>query len=934
MLLACLLLALTPALGQGLPAPALLLNPADTPLHPDPAYITGALDNGLRYAIRSQPADGMLSLRLVVRAGALSEADDEPGAAFLTAMLLNEVAADQPLGRAILSLGEGLPQGARPIEPRVGYDSVSFTVSLPLANDKALALALRYLAQIAEGVGLTDQAIARHRPAILARRASMIDMRDRLRAAVFPQIVPASRVAGRATVPSDNALCTLDAERLAWFHHRRYTPSRLIVIAAGESPPDPIIRTIEQEFARLARRAVPATEPARAPLARGIRAAVASDPDLAQAIAEVAVIHPPSPPVRTVGQWRARMLDHLAVAVTRQRLDDARRAPRSPAHVAGARIGPVPGPATVAVASVGGEPHEWPTLVATLAAGVSALRRHPPTHADLDRASRALLAHLDDVEAREPAAAPDDLLDRATDAALAGDVLISPADEASLARAHLPTIRPDQLFALLADRFRLADAAFILFLPDDADAPAPADILASALPAILPDERDEPANALAAAPLPFMDEPPPPVRPRSISLDPRAAATTARFANGVNVHHRHMPGETRVSISLLLTARTNHAPPHAASAAALAFAPASATRDADQFEHALRDAGIDLRLQTLGRTLTIEANAPASRVEEALQAIHSLLVAPRVQPSALDRWRWSETLALRAAAVHPSAAADRALARLLLGDDAPFLPSSAESLLRAASPDAATTAASAFVAHASVDAAIVGDIDRPLALDLASRYLASIPGRRPSEEHPEPDTPAHPPFPVLSLSVNAADAEALVLVGIRGAPPADPARAPLELAARIIAARLDSPAAKAPPHTRSIVSRLLTDPATGRSVLFALGEIPADSAGPLAAAIERLFDDLARAGPTDAELIRARVDADDDHERDLSDPQWWARTLASSRIEGRSVADLAADRERLAAVTADAVRDALRAHDPSLCCDSPRLRIIAAPRTP
>ena len=124
----------------------------------------------------------------------------------------------------------------------------------------------------------------------------------------------------------------------------------------------------------------------------------------------------------------------------------------------------------------------------------------------------------------------------------------------------------------------------------------------------------------------------------------------------------------------------------------------------------------------------------------------------------------------------------------------------------------------------------------------------------------------------------------------RSAPKSDPAHPAFELAARILAARLDSPAAKAPPQARSLDARLVTDHATGRTLLITLGVVPAESAVPLAAAMERAFDDLARAGPTDTELLRARVDASDEHDANDADPAWWARALASSRLAHRAPA--------------------------------------------
>lgn len=934
----CMLLAVLPPLdcarGQPLSGVySMFIDPLEAPLRADPAFQSGTLDNGVRYHVRHHGAPpGQVMLRLVVEAGSLSETNEERGAAFLTAMLLYTSSIESRLGRAVLDLGEALPARRRAIIPKIAQDAVTFSVTLPIADEKALRIGLRYLATLVAPGCITDDVVLRFRPAALALRAPMSSRKDRLVAAVLPQLDVWSRAAGHPAIPTDESLCALTTEAVSGFHAQRYAPRRLTVIAVGDAPTGRLAEFIKEEFGGLeqppgSRSMQPApSDPPRS----GIRAAVASDPEMTQAVAEIVVLHPEPPPKRTVGRWRGMLLDRVAAALLHRVLADAAEDPGGPVRGAGIRIGSAPGTMFAAVASVTGESSDWKRLVAEVAARVSRARLAEPDAEAFSAALRSVRRMLEE-SASEADADSSVLVERATEAALRGDVLLDPREEVIMADRWLRTITPAEVAGVIGERFRMLDAGFVVFLPQRAEQPSPVDVLAAALPAVLAG----PGAPAAAGRLPAPDalalpDPPAPRGPDSFTIDPISGVTTAQFAGGVRLRHRFMQAaDARVSMSFTLTDPERGNGDATVLAAGAVFAsPATRGISSSEMRRLLAEHRIDLRCHAVVGGIRLDVSCTRSSAGHALQAVHLLLTQPVVEPGAFERWRWSMIQRCRARSIDPEAAADDAAFAAIGSAGTPGSPFQREDHLRSLSLDTLQRLVVESLGEASIDAAITGDMPRSEALSLASRYIGSLPARRGmGGREAMKDPVALPGFTERRLDVRSPSPEAVVLVGIRGAGPDARSDAALDLAARILMLRLDDPRRGA---ARAVVVRHIPGAsARNGGLFFAIGTTEPPSAAPLASLMEEAFTSLGRHGPTESELIRARSDAIEEFDHNVGDPAWWARMLASPR--GVEPADLQRTRQRLASMTPAGLREVFAAHDPAACCNAPRLRILVVP---
>lgn len=911
----------------------------DAPLRRDPRWQAETLETGVRCLVRrnEHPAGGMI-LRLRVDAGSLSESGGQGGEAFLTAMALHAAAAESKLGRALASLGEGLAAGARSIDVAVHQDSATFTVALPIAEEKATVIGLRYLASIARGVGLDEASVLRFRPQIRARRSEMLTKRDRLLSAVLPQIAPGSRIASHPAIPGDAALCALSPDDLTRFHARRYAPGRLTVIAVGDAPAAGVMDWIRKEFQSLpiaegANMEAVEEEVAQGPEAEhGPRAAVAADPGLRQAVAEVVSVHPWTGAARTVADWRGAMLDWAAVKVLEARIGALVERADSKVRGGGVRIGFAPGPAMAAIVSVWGDADDWRVLIGCATEIVAGARAHEPTPDEVSAAREAIISDLGEAVARNSERESAWLIDAATESVSKGDALVSPEDSLDLARKSLPTIAASDIRARIAERFPMLEASYVLFLPDQAGTPPPADVLAVALPALL---ADRPGGVARAAPaVEPIGAAPTPGRLTAVSVDPRVGVASAWLSNGARVHYRGMrDADSRVAITASLSWTADDGAPSLEVVNTLLSQPATGSQSAEQVRRSLKESGVDWRAAVGDGMASIEVVGPSSSVRAMMQVVHSVLAEPRVDSAAFERWKWSLRQRAQGLKLDPSAAAFDAVRRAtrMPGGPAPWAPD--ERTIESLALGEVQAWVGGIVRGAGIEAAIVGDVSRNEALDLAAEYLGSLPARSRPARHDE----AKPMrgFDASRIEVVGQADHSVVIVGINGFTSHGTDEAGLLLAGRILEARMNRGWVASNPGARPVVVKHLGSPGEhGAPVLLAVGVAPSKSAAALSAVMEESFAALSTVGPDEAELIKARADAVEDFDRRADDIRWWAKALAACTASGREPATLFAERRALEMTTAASLRDAVSRHDPAVCCGAGRLRIIAEPSEP
>ena len=261
-------------------------------LRAQPEAHTGTLGNGLRHVVMPDPSDGGLSLRLVVMAGSLHEAEAEQGLAHWVEHMAFRGTAGRA-GESALNAFErlGLSPGADS-NGTTSCDHTVFRLDLPEASDEAVEAALRFFRKVAGGLEFPGEEVEAERLVMLRE----FDERQGAggfahRAAV---LLPQARAGRRPPIGKREVLERATPAMVARFWQRQYVPEKMVVVAVGDCDPAVMRKQIETHFGTLSARAAPAEPEPGDPMADWHRAAAVLPESGAIKLTRItlAVVHP------------------------------------------------------------------------------------------------------------------------------------------------------------------------------------------------------------------------------------------------------------------------------------------------------------------------------------------------------------------------------------------------------------------------------------------------------------------------------------------------------------------------------------------------------------------------------------------------------------------------------------------------------------------
>jgi len=327
------LLAVTIAAAPGAAASAQTAQPA-SPLSLqdripfDQAVRTGKLPNGLTYFIRQngRPANRM-SLRLVVKAGSLYEADDQQGLAHLIEhMAFNGSAHFKP--GELVSYFEAV--GAR-LGPHVNaytsFDETVYMLDLPTDNKEVVTKGLQALSDFGGGLTLSDEEINKERGVVIEEWRGRLGASTRVRDKQVPVLYYKSRYAERNPIGKPEILRNAPTQRLRDFYDTWYRPERMAIIVVGDVKVDEIEAGIRDAFGQIRDRAAAATPPnASVPLHTEDLVSVVTDPEVTAS--SVQILHKrPADSDQLVSDYRRSIVSSLFARMLNDRFTELARRP-------------------------------------------------------------------------------------------------------------------------------------------------------------------------------------------------------------------------------------------------------------------------------------------------------------------------------------------------------------------------------------------------------------------------------------------------------------------------------------------------------------------------------------------------------------------------------------------------------------------------------
>jgi zinc protease len=206
-----------------------------------PPYAVKTLANGLQVVAVSHHEQPVVSLRLIIRAGAAQDPENRPGVAAMAATLLDQgttTRSAEQIADAIDSIGGALGTGA-------GSD-LSFINAIVMKD--SLNFGLDLVSDVAQHPAFAKEELERQRQQSLSGMRVSYDDPEFLANAVFDRLVYGFHPYGRPQLGTPETLAALTREDLLAFHKKWFGANNAILAIVGDVSPEEAFAGAERAF--------------------------------------------------------------------------------------------------------------------------------------------------------------------------------------------------------------------------------------------------------------------------------------------------------------------------------------------------------------------------------------------------------------------------------------------------------------------------------------------------------------------------------------------------------------------------------------------------------------------------------------------------------------------------------------------------------------
>lgn len=926
-----LLLAL---LALAAPTGAAEIDPA-APLPVDPAVQMRELPNGMQMWLRQHSTPpNRLGIWLHVGSGSLNEADEQRGLAhFLEHMAFNG-SEHFPPGELIkyfesIGMRFGPHQNAF-----TSYNQTTYTLTLPDTEPATIADGMLCMADYAFRLLLLEEEVAKEKGVVLEEIRARKGARQRIIEELLPILLPGSRVAERLPIGKEEVIRDLSAQKVREYYEKWYRPGNTTLVAVGDVDAAVVASAAAGQFAQWQPAADPPSdaEPGIRPY-DSLRAAVLTDPEATEAEVSVVSVRPLEP-FGTVGDFRRTLVDEFANWVVNRRMSEMIQKGTAPFQEAQVGKGPFLNACTYIDAAASGRPDAWRAMMRSLLRELKRAREHGFLDQELSNARKAIIASAEHAARTENTRDQRSLLSEMNSTVAQGRKPISAQQRLDLIRQCIEGITPGEAADAFRANFDPQARLLLVIMPEKEglDVPTESEILAVAR---------EVTGAQVSPPEPkvereqLLDREPAQGEVQAREEEPDLGVLSVAFQNGVRAHLRSVDfKEDQVFIKVTVGGGILQEGPAnrgmTGAAALVVGQPASDDLSSTEIRDLLTGKTVSLSGGPSQDAMAFNLTCATRDAEEAMRLVHLLLTRPHVEQSAVDRWRDEMLQAIARRRIDVEDQAMEALQAMLSGGDSRLrFPS--EGQVRSITRAQAQAWLEGIVREGPIEAAIVGDIERERALDLALRYLASLPPR--PFDQPALDNLRHVDYESGPLShtveVDTVTARAVVLAGWRGADwSAVKDRRILQIAAEILNPRLRESIREERGLTYSIfcfARAAEAYPGTGMLMVWftADPEKAAQAAGLVREEVER----FAREGPTDEEMATVRKQFAKSIETSQQEPSYWVNVLGELEYRGTVLQDVKTAMEAYTSYTREELTEVVGRY----VTPQRRLQVIALP---
>ncbi len=872
----------------------------DAKLPTDPALITGTLENGLGYIIRPHNnPEGRVSVWLHISTGSLNETESTRGIAhFLEHMAFNGSKNFPP--NSVINFFQSLGlQFGRDQNAFTSFEQTAYQLALPDNKPETTDKALLFMSDVGGRLSLLLTEIDNERGIIQEERRTRLSAQQRVQEYVYARLAPESTFGRRLPIGTVETITSMTKADFENYYNTFYVPSNMTVIVVGDVDPAATIKQITAAFADLKKVPRPADLDVGIKPTAKTRAIVATDPELTNADVSINRISNASKPSVTVGDMRRDLVDTIGTWAFNRRIAAKMAKGDQPYLSAAASSQDVANTVKFTAVNASGKTENWKAMLREVAKDLVQARQYGFTDRELADARSAIFSQAEEAAVREATLPARAHLGRINNALAALEPVMSAQQRVDLLKALLPSLTVAEVSKSFADAFDPTNVVFIAELPSSGDVPTEEQLIALGREALAVKVEKGAEEARAES---LMTKLPTAGKFTETATHEGTAVTSAWLDNGVRVHFKAVDKpKDEVSITISLaggevseTAQTRGT----ASAAGLAWGRA-ATKSLPSTQ--IRDlmTGKKVRVGGGGGTdsMSLAVSGSPEQLETGLQLAHLLLTEPLVEAAALQQWKQSQEEGIKMRASRPEGLLVETMSEALLPKGEVRGRPLVMEQVNAVTVETAQAWLDRTIRSAPIEVSIVGDIKKEAAMELVARYLGSLPKRErisaATLESQRRITRNTGPIAV-SKSMKTKTDKAIVMDGFTGPDIQQVADVRLmQLASRILSTRMVKVIREEKQLVYSISAQSQPGTAYRGSGMF-MASAPTDpaKADALPAALDELYTEFAKTGPTTDELDVARNQLIKFIEEQMKEPAFWTGRLASLDYRGGDLNDV------------------------------------------
>jgi zinc protease len=365
-------------------------------LAPDPNMHFGRLSNGLRYVvIPNRRPPGRVSMHLLVQAGSLYEGESERGLAHFLEHMAFDGSTHYPPGELIKYFQRIGMNFGPDANAHTGFAETVYDILLPQGDEAHFREGLKVMRDFAEGALLLPKEIDKERGVIAAERRSRDSAGYRTYVASEKFEYPNMLLSRRLPIGLPKVVANADRSKLKGFYDAWYRPEKMVMVAVGDVDPAAAREWIEADLGSMRARAPARPEPVLGTLRhQGVKTFYHFEPDEGTTNVTLEVLHSEPPIPDSAALQRREILVYMATMIVQNRLDARQQEADRPFTDAGIGAGRYLREIKYATITAHTPPERWQQALAAIEQTLRRALTYGFTAEEVERVRKDLLAGL------------------------------------------------------------------------------------------------------------------------------------------------------------------------------------------------------------------------------------------------------------------------------------------------------------------------------------------------------------------------------------------------------------------------------------------------------------------------------------------------------------------------------------------------------------